>query len=72
MRAELAVSHDDREVEFILLKREIERVIAGVNGAKTELWSCETWARYVLDALQLDRVEVSEDGENGAVVERVQ
>jgi hypothetical protein len=70
VRGELEVTHTDREVEFILLKRELERVIASINGETTLEWSCEHWALYLLGALQLDRVEVSEDGENGAIVER--
>jgi predicted glycosyltransferase involved in capsule biosynthesis len=71
VRAEKAVSHDDRDVEFILLKRAVEAEIKTVSlEEETETWSCERWASELLQRLQLDKVDVSEDGENGAVVER--
>lgn len=61
--------HDDRDVEFILLKREVEQAIRDQNGVGTDGWSCERWARHLVESLDLVRCEVSEDGENGAVVE---
>lgn len=70
VRAELEVEHGDRAVEFITLKGELNRLIEEARGPMTEEWSCEHWASYLLGALQLDKVEVSEDGENGAVVTR--
>ncbi len=70
VRAEVTVAHQDREVEFILLKRRVEAEIQKVLAEQpTEQWSCEAWALYLWRELGLDRVEVSEDGENGAVVE---
>ena len=71
VRAELVVEDPDREVEFIELKRRINRKIEqlkqepGVNE-----WSCETWAIKLLNSIPLTACEVSEDGENGARVER--
>ncbi len=71
MRAEKAVTHDDRDVEFILLKRAVEQEIVTIGKEEdTGTWSCERWASELLRRMQLDKVEVSEDGENGAVVER--
>jgi DNA-binding transcriptional regulator/RsmH inhibitor MraZ len=65
------VSHGDRDVEFILLKRTVEAEIVAIGAEEdTETWSCERWAEELLVRMQLDKVEVSEDGENGAVVER--
>lgn len=71
MRAEKWVSHDDRDVEFVLLKREVEKCVRFTQAAREEVetWSCERWAAHLLAALGLARCEVSEDGENGAVVE---
>ena len=71
VRAEKLVSHGDRDVEFILLKRAVEEELRTVAAEEnTETWSCERWGEELLQRLQLDKVEVSEDGENGAVVER--
>ena len=69
VRAERVVSHDDRDVEFILFKREIECGIREANTDETLDWSCERWASYLLERFELSKCEVSEDGENGAVVE---
>jgi hypothetical protein len=63
------VSHDDREIEFILFKRQLNEVIAQVNGPQTLRWSCEQWASYLVERFGLSKCEVSEDGENGAIVE---
>lgn len=72
VRAEKIVSHDDRDVEFITMKTAISEE---VNSLKTlpraRKWSCERWAKEILERYGLDRVEVSEDGENGAIVERI-
>ncbi len=71
------VKSDDRDIEFIWLKR---KVLEGVNIIRTESpfddknptmgWSCERWcvAIQTIDK-RICRVEVSEDGENGAVVD---
>lgn len=75
-RLELEQFHDGRDVEFILLKRWLNRVVAAVGcraGASGD--SCETKAIRIHDALELDfpgrrhRISVFEDGENGALVE---
>lgn len=74
---------EDREIEFIQAKSVIADFIAqlqrGGEGAAGQLvdldelqtWSCETWALEILDKFTswgAFKVEVSEDGENGAVV----
>lgn len=73
----LAVTHDDRELEFILVKRSLDQYIStwGINfGGK----SCEMMAKDIIQFLfgrygkRSCSVKVSEDGENGAVVEHVQ
>lgn len=66
--------HDDRDVEFILLKRWLEEQIVDMD--RENLGSCEMIAEAILGKLKEGRlrkraykVEVSEDGENGALVE---
>lgn len=72
-RVELQVFHDDRDIEFILFRRELE----GIYGDKTleiDYKSCEMLARdlvkYVTDKYpnRTVSVSVSEDGENGAII----
>lgn len=71
VRVEVKVQHDDRQVEFILLQREVDRVIRFLQATKdVSCWSCERWARELFAELPLWRCEVSEDGENGAIVMR--
>lgn len=64
VRAEKGVQHYNRDVEFIGLKRKLQQAL----DAKSENWSCEQWAAWLMKEFTLDRVEVSEDGENGAVI----
>lgn len=70
------VTHDDRDVEFILLKRKLDQTISMMQRRQgVETWSCETWAKQILETARawgrLFYCEVSEDGENGARVEMV-
>jgi hypothetical protein len=64
-----SVSHGDREIEFCSMQEEIARFI-DATAALPEMatWSCEHWAVVLLNKFHACRVEVSEDGENGAVV----
>ena len=69
-RVELEVFHDDRDVEFILLKRELESLY---NNGTLQLnhMSCEMLASELSIYIKENyprrdlRIEVSEDGENG-------
>lgn len=71
VRAEVEVHHDDRDVEFILLGRRVLAEVKSITEAEdVSCWSCERWAREFLDRLNLVKCEVSEDGENGAVITR--
>ena len=71
VRLEAEVKHDDRDIEFILLKRavdiEIKKVINS-NDPATQNWSCESWARHLFKKFNATLVEVSEDKENGAII----
>lgn len=70
VRAEMAVSHDDRQVEFLGLQRRLEQTCLRLKAkALARTWSCEHYARAIGMQLGCTRVEVSEDGENGAVWE---
>jgi hypothetical protein len=69
----LEVFHNDRDVEFILLKRELERLYPTLDNMGHK--SCEMLAEEVLVYLETnypDRdatVRVYEDDENGAILE---
>lgn len=79
IKAAVQVKHDDRDVEFIMLGH---RITAWLKmrypiygfGADDMLdfgeSSCEMIARELLDRFDLYSCEVSEDGENGAIVTR--
>jgi hypothetical protein len=73
VKAKVRVSHGDREIEFILLKRELENYVA-VWGFDLGRASCEEMAEdlinYITGEYGFRDIEVSvfEDGENGAVV----
>lgn len=70
-KVELEVFHDDRDVEFILLKRELERLFDSdtldLNFKSCEMIS-DDLAAYIKDKYPNRDIviTVSEDGENGA------
>lgn len=75
-RVTLEVVHNDRDVEFILFKRELEKLYS--HGAlQLNYKSCEMIAEDLIDYISLHypgrsiTVEVSEDGENGAILDYV-
>jgi len=69
-RVELEVMHDDRDVEFILFKRELESLYDG-GTMQLDYKSCEMMARELAVYIRAKyprrtiAIEVSEDGENG-------
>ena len=71
-RVELQVFHDDREVEFILFKRELEKQYES-GTLQLDYKSCEMMSDELGVYIQhhypgrFMKIEVSEDGENGAV-----
>lgn len=69
----LQVFHDNRDVEFIMFKRDIEYILGAVDE-QLEHKSCEMLADYIYENIK-DRyanrkiiIEVSEDGENGVQI----
>lgn len=79
VRLDIEVYNDDREIEFILCKRWLIKVCDEVIGKSVEnpiKKSCEMFANEIINKAvemygkRMYRCEVSEDGENGAVVNR--
>lgn len=82
IKAYKLVTHSDRDVEFIMLKRKIQNYIFGHYWAyhvdkedriTTRICefgakSCEMLAEELINKFDLSRCEVNEDGENGAIV----
>ena len=73
IECKMSVKHNDRDLEFIMVKRQIEELL---KNKKWELrTSCEDVAEYLIDAIQYCYgkrkvvVSVFEDGENGAILE---
>lgn len=65
------VAHDDREIEFIRKKNEVEEVIADEFYNKyIGSYSCEMLADWMLRNFGACYVKVMEDNENGAEVWR--
>lgn len=65
---EKEVFHDDRDVEFILFKREVQRYLIDKYGNPLEFgsMSCEMIARELLEKFNLITCSVFEDNENGS------
>lgn len=68
------VKHDDRELEFIMVKRQLENWVDDVKASWPKRMSCEQIANSIgLQFMEwygrrVCSVEVSEDAENGAVI----
>jgi hypothetical protein len=69
IKATKAVTHDDRDVEIIMLKREIEQYLFEAYEGDFDTNSCEMIAKDLVTVFKLSSCEVLEDGENGAIVE---
>jgi len=71
-RVRVSVKHNDREIEFILFKRELEALYNGIYDIDYK--SCEMLAEELIEYVNKNypgrvvEVNVSEDGENGAVL----
>ena len=70
-RVELEVFHDDRDVEFIMFKRELEQYIDGMmgflNNKSCEMIANDLYSLYIKVKYpnRICVIEVSEDNENG-------
>ena len=65
------VTHLDRDVEFIELKNKLQDFITRTwPGGQLGSISCEMIATHILSNFGGERCDVSEDGENGALVIR--
>jgi hypothetical protein len=70
----LEVMHDNREVEFILFKRELEGLYTE-GTLQLDYQSCEMMAESLINYIEeyypdrAAQVEVYEDNENGAIVQ---
>jgi hypothetical protein len=71
----IQVMHSNRDIEFINLKHKLDEFLKTIferrvnNLPDMGSTSCELLARIIFDHFQADKVIVSEDGENGAIVE---
>jgi hypothetical protein len=67
------VFHNDRDIEFILFKRELEALYSS-DTLQLDFKSCEMLAEDLINYISVKypgrviSVEVSEDGENGATL----
>ena len=72
-RVRIKVTHNDRDIEFIQFKRWLESLYS-TGVLELDYKSCEMLAEDIIDAVTAKypgrdiEVEVSEDGENGAIL----
>lgn len=72
-RVEIEVFHDDRDIEFILFKRELEGLYADDGILELDYCSCEMLSDALSGYIHQEypdrdlKIEISEDGENGSV-----
>lgn len=75
VKFQIEVFDNDREIEFIELKHQVEQFIKQIqNEEKAIEYSCETYAEKIIEKVKelYNRkmiCEVSEDDENGAIIE---
>lgn len=72
IEVEIKVSHNDRDIEFIRAKRELDSYIATGYGEDLGSTSCEDIAESIMNSglFHFDSVTVMEDGENGAKISK--
>lgn len=72
--AKIGVSHQDRQIEFIMYKRWLDQFILDQVKPMPPTKSCEMMATRIIEGTLTEygdrfiAVEVSEDGENGGMV----
>ncbi len=60
VKATLDVQHDDRDQEFFIVQRKLDQSIAAALEGDVGTWSCERWAKYLLQEHGLAECEVWE------------
>jgi len=71
VRVDWLVSHADRDREFFIEQAKTRQAVDRLQEEPDcEEWSCEEWASRIMQETDAWSVEVSEDGENGARVQR--
>lgn len=70
VKVAVPVNHDNRDVEFLQLKARVDAVLTERYKDKKFEESCEMIASNLVDWFDAVWADVSEDGENGAVVNR--
>lgn len=69
IEAHKEVSHNDREIEIIMLKRIVSEYLESFDGNFYAM-SCEDIAEDLLSRFDFEFVQVLEDNENGAIVKK--
>ena len=73
VEVEIEVSHNDRDIEFIMAKRKLNAFLAASNKTDLGSTSCEDIAESIMNSGTFQRVQsvtVLEDGENGAKISK--
>lgn len=70
VEARKEVSHNDRDIEFIGMRRHMLEVCRNKWGEVPHGDSCEMIAEFLVVMFELHSCAVFEDGENGAEVQR--
>ena len=72
VKVKIEVFNNDRDIEFIMFKHEIEKNLNDLRLNELTNCSCEQVANYLLDKIQLSfginrdvEITISEDNENG-------
>jgi hypothetical protein len=74
-RVRISVTHNDRDIEFILFKRELEALYNTTGIMNIDYKSCEMLAEDLIGYITMKypgrfvEVGVSEDDENGAILQ---
>lgn len=75
VKATIEVYHEDRELEFIMIKHQVDEMLKDILASSEDGVSCETIAEELYKRLKwfhgttrAIQIEVNEDGENGVVL----
>jgi len=71
VKMEMEVTDDNREIEFFILKRQLNDYVQENFYGKRFTLSCEQIACLIMSRFKAFSVTVSEDGENGSTVGRI-